>query len=148
MGRSGARSSAIRRPGLCSSSKFASGSRKSWSLFAKPVDAPARAAKPKLFDNLRKFELMAFGVPTEWTDDVRGVNEDTLFDVISHPDALRRFRILGDGAELCPNRCIATGRRSGYSAEYESRVGYRGASPPLPVAMWLLARKVPSREVA
>ena len=40
--------------------------------------------KPKLFDNLRKFELMSFGVPEEWVDDVRGADEDTLFDVISH----------------------------------------------------------------
>ena len=98
-------------------------------LVAKPVEAPARAAKPKLFGNLRKVELMAFGVPEEWVDDVRAADEDTLFDVIAHlpqeaqeallklavgekpeapkpepveadpfahPDALRRFRILGD----------------------------------------------------
>ncbi len=98
-------------------------------VVAKPVEATARAAKPKLFGNLRKFELMAFGVPEEWVDDVRAANEDSLFDVIvhlpqeaqeallkfavgekpaapksepveadpfAHPDALRRFRILGD----------------------------------------------------
>ncbi len=41
-------------------------------------------AKPKLFDNLRKFELMAFGVPEEWVNDVRDATEDTLFDVIAH----------------------------------------------------------------
>jgi UvrD-like helicase C-terminal domain/AAA domain len=85
--------------------------------------------KAKLFDNLRKLELMAFGVPEEWVEDVRAADEDTLFDVIghlpqeaqeallklavgekpetpepappeadpfAHPDALRRFRILGD----------------------------------------------------
>ena len=50
---------------------------------AEPV-APAPAAKPKLFDNLRKFELMAFGVPEEWVNDVRLATEDTLFDIISH----------------------------------------------------------------
>jgi len=50
---------------------------------AEPV-APAPAAKPKLFDNLRKFELMGFGVPEEWVDDVRRATEDTLFDIISH----------------------------------------------------------------
>jgi superfamily I DNA/RNA helicase len=37
-----------------------------------------------LFDNLRKFELMAFGVPEEWVDAVRAADEDTLFDVASH----------------------------------------------------------------
>lgn len=43
-------------------------------------------AKPaaKLFDNLRKFELMAFGVPEEWVNDVRTATEDTLFDIIQH----------------------------------------------------------------
>lgn len=48
--------------------------------------APAPAAKPavKLFDNLRKFELMAFGVPEEWVNDVRTATEDTLFDIIEH----------------------------------------------------------------
>src|SRR5215218_2890001 len=47
-----------------------------------PVAAPK--PKPKLFDNLRKFELMAFGVPEDWVDDVRRADEDTLFDVIKH----------------------------------------------------------------
>ena len=48
--------------------------------------AAAPAAKPaaKLFDNLRKFELMAFGVPEEWVNDVRAATEDTLFDIIEH----------------------------------------------------------------
>ncbi len=48
--------------------------------------APSPAAKPvaRLFDNLRKFELMAFGVPEEWVNDVREATEDTLFDIIEH----------------------------------------------------------------
>ncbi len=54
-----------------------------------PEPAPAVVAlpatpKPKLFDNLRKFEMMAFGVPEEWVDDVRAADEDSLFDVITH----------------------------------------------------------------
>ena len=48
---------------------------------ARPV-APKPAAR--LFDNLRKFELMAFGVPADWIDAVREATEETLFDVISH----------------------------------------------------------------
>jgi superfamily I DNA/RNA helicase len=39
---------------------------------------------PALFDNLRKYELMAFGVPEEWVEDVRRATDDTLFDVIKH----------------------------------------------------------------
>jgi UvrD-like helicase C-terminal domain/AAA domain len=47
--------------------------------------APAPAKPPaRLFDNLRKFELMAFGVPEEWVNDVRAATEDTLFDIIGH----------------------------------------------------------------
>lgn len=38
----------------------------------------------KLFDNLRKFELMALGVPEVWVNDVRNATEETLFEVISH----------------------------------------------------------------
>ncbi|TXH11078.1 MAG: ATP-dependent helicase [Gammaproteobacteria bacterium] len=47
---------------------------------------PAPVTKPaiRLFDNLRKFELMAFGVPEEWVNDVRAATEDTLFDIIEH----------------------------------------------------------------
>ena len=55
------------------------------------VEIPERAAprakvpgaKP-LFDNLRKLELMAFGVPAEWIEPVRAATEDTIFDVLSH----------------------------------------------------------------
>jgi hypothetical protein len=55
----------------------------------KEVEAPVEAApagKPSvsLFNNLRKYELMAFGVPEEWVDDVRKATEDTLFDIITH----------------------------------------------------------------
>ena len=47
----------------------------------KPKDVPAAplpVASPasRLFDNLRKFELMAFGVPEEWVNDVRAATED------------------------------------------------------------------------
>jgi len=99
----------------------------------KIVDTPAPAEKPKLFDNLRKPELMSFGVPEEWVEDVRQATEDSLFDIIehlpqeaqealmklavgetpeaskpafvyadpfSHPDALRRFRVLTNLEEL------------------------------------------------
>ena len=47
------------------------------------VEAPP-VAKPPLFDNLRKFELMSFGVPEEWVEDVRRATEDTLLGIISH----------------------------------------------------------------
>lgn len=46
--------------------------------------APAFKTAARLFDNLRKFELMAFGVPEEWVEDVRAATEDSLFDLLPH----------------------------------------------------------------
>ena len=51
---------------------------------SKPAEAAPAKPSPKLFDNLRKFELMSFGVPAKWVDDVRAATEDTLFDVLPH----------------------------------------------------------------
>ena len=51
---------------------------------APPAPARAAAPKPRLFDNLRKLELMSFGVPEDWVEDVRRADEDTIFDVIKH----------------------------------------------------------------
>lgn len=51
---------------------------------ATPSPEPAAPPGRPLFDNLRKFELMAFGVPEEWVDDVRRATEDTIFDVLAH----------------------------------------------------------------
>lgn len=51
-----------------------------------PAPAPTTpvAPKPKLFNNLTKIELMSFGVPEEWVNDVRAATEDTLLDTIAH----------------------------------------------------------------
>lgn len=50
-----------------------------------PTPSASPAAKvPRLFDNLRKFELMSFGVPEEWVEDVRAATDDTLFDLLEH----------------------------------------------------------------
>jgi mRNA-degrading endonuclease RelE of RelBE toxin-antitoxin system len=62
--------------------------------------------KPLLFDKLRKPELMAFGIPEEWVEDVRQATEDTLLDVISHlpqesQEALLRLAV-GESPEPTP----------------------------------------------
>lgn len=54
------------------------------SASAPPPVSAAASHSPKLFDNLRKFELMAFGVPEEWVEDVRAATEATLFDLLEH----------------------------------------------------------------
>ncbi len=71
--------------------------------------APSVSAKPKLFDNLRKFEVMAFGVPEDWVDDVRNATEDTLFDVIEHlpqeaQEALLRMAVGEQATPTVPSR--------------------------------------------
>ncbi len=78
------------------------------------IEAPAApsAAKPAvaLFDNLRKYELMAFGVPEEWVDDVRKATEDTLFDIISHlpQEAQEALLKLAVGEKVEPPKPVPT----------------------------------------
>jgi mRNA-degrading endonuclease RelE of RelBE toxin-antitoxin system len=88
-----------------------------------------KIAKPLLFGDRPDEELLSFGVPIEWLDDVRQANEDSLLELakylpneaaeallelatggkpqvadplaigtnpFDHPDAKRRFRIMGD----------------------------------------------------
>lgn len=49
-----------------------------------PIPKQPSAPKLRLFDNLTKIELMSFGVPVDWVNDVRASTEDTLLEVISH----------------------------------------------------------------
>jgi mRNA-degrading endonuclease RelE of RelBE toxin-antitoxin system len=97
---------------------------------AKPAAAPH---KPRLFADTPADDLLSYGVPQEWLEDVQAATEDTLFDVVghlpqeaaeallelatggkplkptvipndddpfNHPDAQRRFRIMGNVDEL------------------------------------------------
>ena len=51
--------------------------------FEKPAAAPP-ATKPALFAGASDDELMGYGVPHEWLDDVRGADEDSLLDLSDH----------------------------------------------------------------
>jgi superfamily I DNA/RNA helicase/mRNA-degrading endonuclease RelE of RelBE toxin-antitoxin system len=42
------------------------------------------APKPQLFDGVPDDDLLGYGVPAEWLDDVRRATEDTLFDLAEH----------------------------------------------------------------
>ena len=100
----------------------------------KYVEVEKPLSQPPLLANATNDELLAYGVPVEWVNDVRNANEETILDVASHlpdeaaeavlglatgtrpplplqkpaqgidpfahPDALRRFRTLGDVEEL------------------------------------------------
>jgi mRNA-degrading endonuclease RelE of RelBE toxin-antitoxin system len=96
-------------------------------------ERPARP-KPSLFAHVPEDDLLAYGVPAEWMEDVRRADEDSLLvladhlpgeaaeallelatggksqvaaqradalrDPFEHPDALRRFRVMGNVEEL------------------------------------------------
>ena len=47
------------------------------------VEAPAQAKEP-LFSHLSNDELLGFGVPGEWLDDVRRADEDTIWALVDH----------------------------------------------------------------
>ncbi|HED13333.1 MAG TPA: DNA helicase [Gammaproteobacteria bacterium] len=47
------------------------------------VDQPA-APKPLLFADISDDDLLGYGVPAEWLDDVRGANEDSVLELADH----------------------------------------------------------------
>lgn len=50
-----------------------------------PVEVPEPAPlKPLLFEGIDGDELLTYGVPAEWLDDVKVATEDTLFDLVDH----------------------------------------------------------------
>jgi mRNA-degrading endonuclease RelE of RelBE toxin-antitoxin system len=44
----------------------------------------AAPPKPRLFAEMSRDDLLGYGVPTEWLDDVRNANEDTLLELADH----------------------------------------------------------------
>ena len=97
------------------------------------VEKKAEKQKTLLFANLSQAELLNYGVPPEWLEDVQKATEETLFNIIEHlpqeaaealleiatggkpqkptllpidsnpfdhPDAQRRFRVMGNITEL------------------------------------------------
>jgi len=45
---------------------------------------PEATAKPPLFSGIVDRQLLAFGVPPEWLEDVRNANEDSILDLAEH----------------------------------------------------------------
>ena len=45
---------------------------------------PVVVSKPLLFDSVDESELLGYGVPEEWLNDVKAANEDTLFEITEH----------------------------------------------------------------
>lgn len=65
----------------------------------KEVQKPAASVKPLLFANYSNEELLKYGVPPEWLNDVRKANEDTILELADH--------LPGEAAEAL--LCLATG---------------------------------------
>ena len=49
-----------------------------------PIRARQPVAKPALFVDVSEDELLSYGVPVEWLQDVRAANEDSLLDLADH----------------------------------------------------------------
>lgn len=47
------------------------------------VEQPA-PSKPKLFESISADELLGYGIPSEWLEDVRSATEDSLFELADH----------------------------------------------------------------
>jgi len=65
----------------------------------KEPQKPVAAIKPLLFEKCSDEELLKYGVPPEWLDDVRRANEDTILELADH--------LPGEAAEAL--LCLATG---------------------------------------
>ena len=63
------------------------------------VQKPAIPVKKPLFDNYSDAELLKYGVPPEWLDDVRKASDDTILELADH--------LPGEAAEAL--LCLATG---------------------------------------
>jgi superfamily I DNA/RNA helicase/mRNA-degrading endonuclease RelE of RelBE toxin-antitoxin system len=50
----------------------------------KYVEVEPAVSKPQLFSAIPDRQLLAFGVPPEWLDDVRNANEDSILDLAGH----------------------------------------------------------------
>lgn len=78
----------------------------------KYVDAEQPAApKPLLFSGLSDDNLLAYGVPQEWLNDVREANEDSLMELVGHlPDEAAEALInLATGTKPSPAAVVPEG---------------------------------------
>jgi mRNA-degrading endonuclease RelE of RelBE toxin-antitoxin system len=70
--------------------------------------SPAPTPKPALFADLAEDDLLGYGVPPEWLDDVRTVNEDTLFELANHLPTEASEALLELATGGTPERSVQT----------------------------------------
>ena len=71
------------------------------------AEPPAGAAKPALFADTPEDELLGYGVPGEWLEDVRRANEDSLLDLADHLPAEAAEALLQLATGGAPERAAA-----------------------------------------
>src|SRR5436309_9028910 len=71
----------------------------------------AAPPKPRLFADISKDDLLGYGVPAEWLDDVRNATEDTLLELADHlpSEAAEALLDLATGATPPAAKPIAAG---------------------------------------
>lgn len=78
-------------------------------IIQQPVAAPAPAAPslPLLFERYSDDELLGYGVPEDWLDDVKQANEDTLLDLAGHLPSEAAEALLALATGERPERPVA-----------------------------------------
>jgi superfamily I DNA/RNA helicase/mRNA-degrading endonuclease RelE of RelBE toxin-antitoxin system len=74
-------------------------------VIPKYVEQPKQSKPaPKLFNHVSEQELLSYGVPAEWMNDVRQATEDTIFEVATHlpPEAAEALLQLATGGTPTP----------------------------------------------
>jgi len=76
-----------------------------------PTIDPSLTAKPLIFANRSEEELLGFGVPPDWIQDVLLANEDTLFNLADHlpNEAAEALLEIATGGQPAPKMVLATG---------------------------------------
>lgn len=74
-----------------------------------PAETPAMAPKPVLFKDVSDEELLSYGVPEEWIEDVRMATEETLLNLAEHLPAEASEALLELATGSKPQRPIQTG---------------------------------------
>ena len=88
--------------------------------------------KPLLFTKVTDSDLLGYGVPDEWLNDVRGVNEDSLLDVVEHlpseaAEALLELAVGGSPQPVQPSTPAAPFEHSDVHVVAEPAAEYRAA---------------------
>lgn len=72
----------------------------------KSASRAPRIEKPPLFATVPEAQLLQYGVPKEWIDDVRGATEDTLLDIAGHLPAEAAEALLNMATGAVPKPLI------------------------------------------